>query len=88
MKKLLLPPILLLLGVGGGVGAGIFLTPPAAEEVAAPGPCGDMPAAEVMTEVAAHDAEGADLAVTEGAHGGTEGEPVDAGAATGFQEQT
>lgn len=32
MKALLLPLILLLLGVGGGVGAGIFLAPPPAAE--------------------------------------------------------
>lgn len=34
MMKLLIPIVLLLVGVGGGVGAGLFLKPPAAEELA------------------------------------------------------
>lgn len=35
MKKLLLPLIMLLLGVGSGVGAGLFLAPPPADDMAA-----------------------------------------------------
>ena len=43
MKKLLLPVILLVLGVGAGVGAGLFLAPPAAPETdMAANPCGDL----------------------------------------------
>lgn len=43
MKKLLLPVILLLLGVGSGVGAGLFLAPPVtAETDMAANPCGDV----------------------------------------------
>ena len=38
MKKLLLPLVLLLVGVGGGVGAGLFLVPPPEEEQAATDP--------------------------------------------------
>ena len=34
MKKLLLPLVLLLAGTGGGVGAGLFLAPPPAEDIA------------------------------------------------------
>jgi flagellar protein FliL len=86
MKKLLLPLILLLLGVGGGVGAGIYLTPPAMEEVAAPGPCGEEPAIAEPADAAAAAAEGHDQPAEEGGHGAmAEGEPVDAGAATGFE---
>jgi flagellar protein FliL len=85
MKKLLLPLILLLLGTGGGVGAGIYLTPPMTEEVAAMGPCGDVPMVEEVAEPATQEAEGADPVVAEGGHGAPEGEAVDAGASTGFE---
>lgn len=86
MKKLLLPLILLLLGVGGGVGAGIFLAPPMAEEEAlALGPCGDLPdVEEVLAAAETDDAEGADQATTS-EHGEEGAEPVDAGASTGFE---
>ena len=55
--KLILPLILLLLGTGGGVAAGLFLAPPQAEEGmedTALGPCGptEETGSETMTEVA------------------------------------
>ena len=84
MKKLLLPLLLLLLGVAGGVGAGIFLIPPPVEEAMATGLCGDVPMPEVAAEQAAAEPEGADAAHGE-ATGEEGGEPVDAGAATGFE---
>lgn len=40
MKKLILPIILMLVGIGGGVGAGLVLTGSPEEEIAA-NPCGD-----------------------------------------------
>lgn len=54
MKKLLLPLMLLLIGTGGGVGAAMFLAPPA-----------DHPVADTLAECApgAH-LDGADLALT------------------------
>lgn len=54
MKKLLLPLILLILGSGGGVGAGIFLTAPPAEDPVAIGPCGDLPGGEMLAAADAH----------------------------------
>ncbi|MCF2871604.1 flagellar basal body-associated FliL family protein [Octadecabacter sp. G9-8] len=41
MKKIVLPLILLLIGVGGGVGAGLMLTAAPEEETMAENPCGD-----------------------------------------------
>jgi hypothetical protein len=45
MKSLLLPLVLLLLGLGGGVGAALVLSPATVEETALPNPCGEPAAA-------------------------------------------
>lgn len=45
MKKLLIPLVLLFLGLGGGVGAGLLLKPPPTQEAMA-SPCGDLPASQ------------------------------------------
>lgn len=55
MKKILIPLILLFVGVGGGVGAGLFLTKPA-EDLIAENPCGevqDAPLEDDQEEMAA-----------------------------------
>lgn len=54
MMKLILPLVLLLLGVGGGVGAGLFLTAAPEETMVAEHPCGDGTSAP---EMKAEDAE-------------------------------
>lgn len=44
MKRLLLPILLLLIGVGSGVGAGLYLKPdPAEHALADTNPCGELP---------------------------------------------
>ena len=59
MKKLLLPLVLLIVGSGGGIGAGLFLFPPAHEaepELANPcGPLPEEPAAEAAHEGATEE---------------------------------
>ena len=87
MKKLLLPLILLLFGVGGGVGAGIFLTPPMVEEAMVAGPCGETPEAEAADAHEPSAPEGADAVMAEGVAemDAEHGAPMDAGAATGFE---
>lgn len=51
MKKLVLPIILMLVGIGGGVGAGLVLTPAAETEIAA-NPCGDSGEALLASDAA------------------------------------
>ncbi|MEL6958410.1 MAG: flagellar basal body-associated FliL family protein [Pseudomonadota bacterium] len=53
MKKLLVPLILMILGVGGGVGAGIVLLKPQEDDMIAENPCGDMQDHEQVQQAAA-----------------------------------
>ena len=68
--RMLIPVILLLLGIGGGVGAAKFLLPPPEEaamaDIAA-APCGDVPAADHAPSTAetGHDAPAGDAAARE-----------------------
>lgn len=57
MKKLILPLILMLFGVGGGVGAGLFLTPDEPVDEMAMNPCGDGHAPSDMMAETPHVAE-------------------------------
>lgn len=67
MKKLLLPLILLVLGTGGGIAAGLFLVPPPEkEEMLAENPCGDTPDADRPEQAEAPEAEEEGAAMTEG----------------------
>lgn len=66
MKKLLLPLVLLIIGAGSGVGAGLFLFPPSHDDLAE-NPCGEVPASDDHgeTDVAADpetDPEGSEYA--------------------------
>ena len=57
MKRLFLPLLMALVGLGGGVGAGLFLrTPPDAAGGAMADPCGEAPAAHAEEPVAEGDA--------------------------------
>jgi len=49
MKKLILPILLLIVGIGGGVGAGLALMPAAETDEMSGNPCGD---ADAVTDVA------------------------------------
>jgi hypothetical protein len=56
MIKKILPLILILFGVGGGIGAGIVMRPPPQDPELA-NPCGPDPNAQVHTEAPVHDAK-------------------------------
>lgn len=66
MKKILIPLILLLAGVGGGVGAGLALVPAKPELASAePGPCGDTDAEHGATDDEHADGHGAAIGDSE-----------------------
>ncbi|MGO4851665.1 flagellar basal body-associated FliL family protein [Phaeovulum sp. W22_SRMD_FR3] len=70
MRKIL-PILLALIGLGGGVGAGIFLRPPP-EEAVVINPCGDGTAPSEHADAAAAEGHG-DAAAAEGGHGEGDG---------------
>jgi flagellar protein FliL len=55
MKRLLLPVLMALVGLGGGVGAGLFLRPPPEEAAAMADPCGEATTAHEEEPVAEGD---------------------------------
>ncbi|HKL68116.1 flagellar basal body-associated FliL family protein [Salibaculum sp.] len=62
MARILLPLLLLVMGLGGGVGAGLFLAPPPAkEEVVAEDPCGVTRSANKRDAAQAPDEDGAPI---------------------------
>lgn len=64
MKKLLIPIVLLILGAGSGIGAGLFLAPPPAETHLAENPCGEMPA-DSTNHVAEDDSDHSETEIGE-----------------------
>lgn len=61
--KLIIPIVLLIIGTGGGVAAGLFLMPPPAEDVAdaMTGPCGPLPGDEEGEMMADETSEETDV---------------------------
>lgn len=51
MKKLIIPLILMLVGIGGGVGAGLMFMPKAEDTMVAENPCGDVDMSHVASAV-------------------------------------
>jgi hypothetical protein len=66
MKKLMLPLILLILGSGSGVAAGLFLVKPPEDTHALDNPCGDLPAGDSDPALAPPDPEAIPAAAVEG----------------------
>jgi hypothetical protein len=63
MAKIFLPLVFLALGLGGGVGAGLFLAPPADEEEdVAENPCGDPPSEDTSETAQPPDRAGVPMA--------------------------
>jgi flagellar protein FliL len=75
MKKLLLPLILMIVGTGSGVGAALFLFPPVSEaEVAAIGPCGEVPVDDHAVTEPGNETVAEMVAMSEPVEEGHEGE--------------
>jgi len=64
MKKLLIPILLLIVGIGGGVGAGLMLVKPE-EDLMAENPCGDVPTGDMEEPEMAKPAEPEELETRE-----------------------